>query len=159
MSTGKTYKERKKAFDETKETYEEIREVERQILAKYLKEHPKLEGKLKPAIRGRVGKGAENYSCNGKIPTFNLKNWKWVKVVGTGEDKDFSCVISLNMPDIAPDTGIPVALYDRIGLIWRPSPKEWVYTDIDLPLDTDKMEKIVDLVLAQYKEFKKRKGV
>lgn len=146
-------------FKEVRDEYEKQREVEREMLAEYLTGHPKIKGTLEVVTQGKPGRGAENYTCNGKIPLFNLKNWKWVEVRGMGKDADFSCVISLNMPDIAPATGIPIALYDRIGLIPMPSPKEWVYTDIDLPLDKGKMDKIADHVIKQYNEFKKKKGV
>lgn len=161
-------------FEEIRGEYERQREQERKALAEYLKGHPKIKGKLEVITRGRPGKGAKNYSCNGKIPTFDLRNWKWVEVRSAD---GFNCVISLNMPDIAPDTGTPIALYDRIGLICLPSPKEWIYTSIDLPLNASSKEKdkekkaamkieeekkkqeIVNLVIKQYENFKKKKGV
>lgn len=141
----------KTEFESVKKPYEQAREMERIALADHLAAHQDVAAKGLQVVTGSgAGRGSEHYSSNGKIPVFNLCNWKWVEV--TSKD-GFTCVISLNMPDIAPRTGTPVALYDRIGLICLPSPREWIYTDIDLPLDGTTRERIALLVLEQYKAY------
>lgn len=138
-------------FQDAKGEYERQREQERVSLAAYLAAHEGIKAAgLHVVTDSGAGRGSTRYSCNGKIPVFDLSNWKWVEVTG---ENGFVCAISLNMPDIAPETGTPVALYDRIGFIILPSPKEWIYTDIDLPLDQAKKEQIAQSVLAHFTAF------
>ena len=82
----------------------------------------------------------------GRIPAFDLQNWKWVEVKDEG---GFDAVISLNMPDIDPGTKNIHSLCDRIGVIF--GPKDWVYTSIDLPLGDKEKEEIAQLILERFK--------
>lgn len=109
---------------------------------------------LSVAIKGRVGRGAYNYTNHGTIPKYNLSNWKWVTVMS--DDKDFDCTISLNMVDMDKVTGNFHALYDRIGFII--SSKKYSYTkkictSIDLPLENKDMERIYEKVIEEYKQY------
>lgn len=137
-------------FQEVRDEYEKQRENQRIRLRGHLSVH---EG-LKAAgleVQKRGGKGSPNYRGN-----YDLRNWKWVTV--TSKD-GFDCAISLNMLDIDPKTKDIHSLYDRVGLVLSPDPKDWYCTDIDLPLDKDKMDEIAGYVIKQYHEFKKKKGV
>lgn len=135
---------------EVRDEYEKQREQQRVELRKYLSAHEGLKAAgLEVLTRG--GKGSINYRGN-----YDLRNWKWVTVKSAD---GFDCAVSLNMLDIDPDTKDIHSLYDRIGLVLSPDPKDWHHTDIDLPLDKGKMDKIADHVIKQYNEFKKKKGV
>ena len=136
-------------FTEVRKEYEHLRENERRSLAKYLSTHEELrDAGLQVVYRGVAGKGRKNYTSRGKFPVFDLRNWKWVQVK---DEKGFNCVISLNMLDIDSKTKNIHSLYDRIGLVFSPDPSGWIYTDIDLPLDEKKKEKIAQLVLKQFR--------
>lgn len=136
------------SFQQIRAEYERQREQERVNLAAYLSAHEGIKAAgLHVSVAPRAGKGCKNYTAHGRIPAFDLRNWKWVEVKGAG---GFDVVISLNMPDIDPETKNIHSLYDRIGLIF--SPEEWVYTAIDLPLEDTKKEQIAQLILKRMEE-------
>lgn len=134
-------------FEKVRAEYERQREQERVGLAAYLTTHKEIkEAGLRVITFGNAGKGSEHYTSHGRIPAYDLRNWKWVEVKGM---EGFDAVISLNMPDIDPQTKNIHSLYDRIGVIF--SPEEWVYTAIDLPLEDAEKEQIAQLVLGQFR--------
>lgn len=136
-------------FEKARDEYERQREVQRQALSNYLKVHKGLNtAGLHIVTAGTAGKGCEHYNSQGRIAPFDLRNWKWVEVKG---QDGFDRVISLNMLEMDKNTKDIHSLYDRIGFVFSPDPAGWVCTDIDLPLDDNKMEKIARLVLEQYK--------
>ncbi len=141
-------------FKEVRNEYERQREEQRKALSDYLKVHEGLSAAgLHVVTAGTAGKGCEHYNSQGRIAEFDLRNWKWVQVKG----KDgFDCVISLNMLEMDKNTKDIHSLYDRIGFVFSPDPAGWVCTDIDLPLDDHKMEKIAQLVLEQYKLYQEK---
>lgn len=132
-------------FQEVRAEYERRREQERIGLASYLAAHTEIkEAGLRVIAGGSAGKGSEHYTSHGRIPAYDLRNWKWVEIRGAGE---FDAIISLNMPDIDPQTKNMHSLYDRIGVIF--SSGEWVYTSIDLPLADTEKEEIAQLILEK----------
>lgn len=140
-------------FVNAQEEYKRQREDQRQALADYLKGYKGLhDAGLHVVTAGGAGKGRKDYTSHGRIPIYDLRNWKWVEV----KDADkFDCVISLNMPDIDQSSSNFHALFDRIGLLvsYKKGSYDYevdIYTDIDLPLDETKKEKIAQLVLEQY---------
>lgn len=134
-------------FQEIRNEYERMREQERISLSDYLTAHEGIRAAGLYVVAGRnAGKGSEHYTSHGRIPAFDLRNWKWVEVKGTG---GFDAVVSLNMPDIDPQTKNVHSLYDRIGVIF--SPGEWVYTDIDLPLKDAEKEQVAQLILERFR--------
>lgn len=134
-------------FDEVKSEYERQREEQRKLLSDFLSQHDGIKNAgLRVAKKG--GKGDQGYTSGGVIAAYDLRNWKWVCV--KNGDKDFDCTISLNMLDRDSSSRYIHALYDRIGLVFSPNPDDWFCTDIDLPFDEDKMERIAQLVLAQF---------
>lgn len=137
-------------FEEVKSEYERQREQERVALAAYLREHSGIKtAGLHVVTSSGAGKGCKHYTAHGRIPAYDLRNWKWVEVKG---ERNFSVIISLNMPDIDPKTKNIHSLYDRIGLIF--SPEEWVYTAIDLPLGDTEKEQIAQLILKKVEGIK-----
>lgn len=162
-------------FQQIRDAYETEREAERDALSSHLAGHPEIiKRKLEVITHWKAGKGDQGYIAGGKIAPYDLRNCKWVELKGTGKAKGFNCVISLNMPIIAPSTETPVALYDRIGLFIQSEVgtfyyKTEIYTDIDLPLDEEDKEKdekdrenkdkekIVQLVLEQYDIYCQKK--
>lgn len=134
-------------FREIKNEYERQREQERVSLAAYLAAHGEIKAAgLQVVTASGAGKGSEHYTACGRIPAYDLRNWKWVEVKGTG---GFDAVVSLNMPDIDPRTQNIHSLYDRIGIIFFP--EEWVYTAIDLPLEDCEKEQIAQLILKRFR--------
>lgn len=137
------------SFEEVKKEYEMQRENERKALSTYLLAHKGLSAAGLCIVTGNgAGKGVEKYTSGGEIPTFDLRNWKWVEVK---DENGLDCVISLNMPHVDNGTKYILSLYDRIGLLFSPNPDDWICTDIDLPLDEKKKEKIAQLVLKQFR--------
>lgn len=148
----------KTEFGAIKNSYEQARESERKDLAKYLAKYKGIEDVLRVVSGGRSGKGLKEYTSGKRIKVYDLSNWKWVEIT---DDSDFECVVSLNMPDIDPRSGNAHTLLDRVGLIVSYHKgghyyETTIYTDIDLPLDDAKKEKIAQLVLDQYKIFRER---
>lgn len=139
------------SFKEVQEAYEDLREKERTKLLQYLKDEL-TNSKLMVVNRGWSGRGRKEYTESGNIEKYNLENWKWVEVKCGDE---FSCIISLNMPEVDPGTANVHALYDRIGIFVSYKKdsnyyKTSIYTDIDLPFETAEMESIKKIVLEQY---------
>lgn len=134
-------------FDEVKSEYERQREEQRKLLSDFLSQHDGIKNAgLRVAKKG--GKGDQGYTSGGVIAAYDLRNWKWVCV--KNGNKDFDCTISLNMLDRDPNSGYIHALYDRIGFVFSANPKDWLCTDIDLPFNEEKMERIARLVLEQF---------
>lgn len=134
--------------------YEEQREAERKELVRYLLTCSELKARgIGVVSRGRVGKGKEDYTSGKRIPTYNLKNWKWVEV--KNEAQGFSCVISLNMPELDPGSGNVHCLYDRIGFqIFCKTKKRFyqteIFTDINLPLKGSDKREIMKTIITQF---------
>lgn len=134
--------------------YEKMREQERISLATYLSNHSEIKkAGITVKTRGRAGKGWPSYKSGGRIAAYDLSNWKWVEL--NHADRDFTCIVSLNMTETDPNTGNTHCLFDRIGLyVTYPRNgcyyKTDIYTDIDLPLDKKAEDKILELVLEQF---------
>lgn len=136
-------------FKEVRDEYERQRENQRKCLASFLSEHKELQALGLQVITGtKAGKGSEYYTSHGRIPAYDLRNWKWVEVKGAG---GFDAIISLNMPDIDPRTKNIHSLYDRIGIILAPG--DWIYTAIDLPLNDTEKGEIAQLVLDCFRKY------
>lgn len=141
-------------FQYIRTVYEALREEERIKLNEYLRESKVIaDAKLRVVAGGLAGKGSYRYKSNRKVRAVDLRNWKWVEV----KSKDgFDCVISLNMLDFDPKTKNIHSLYDRIGFVLSPDPKDWVHTSIDLPLSEEDMKEIARLVKEQYDIYCKK---
>ena len=143
------------SFSEIKEGYVQRREQERKDLIAYLQRHDKfLNSGLTVVTRG--GSGNRNYSSGKKISPFDLRNWKWVECKNS--DNNFHAIISLNMPETDMVSGNAHALYDRIGLVVTYTRrnsyyKTSIWTDIDLPLDEQSLEKIAGLIVEQFEIY------
>lgn len=141
-------------FQEIKDAYVQQREQERKNLIAYLQRHTLFaHSGLKVVTGGRSGMGTERYSSGGHISPVDLRNWKWVECKSA--DENFNAVISLNMPETDLSSGNAHSLYDRIGLIvtyMRRNNyyKTSIWTDIDLPLDEQALEKIAGLIVEQF---------
>lgn len=140
------------SFSEIKEEYVQRREQARKDLIAYLQRHDKfLNSGLTVVTRG--GSGNRDYSSGKKISPFDLRNWKWVECKNS--DNRFHAIISLNMPETDMVSGNAHALYDRIGLIVTYTCrnnyyKTSIWTDIDLPLDEQSLEKTAGLIIEQF---------
>lgn len=137
-------------FDEVKEKYEELREAERKSLAGKLAKS--VDKRLRVISGGRAGKGLTKYTSGGRIPSYDLSNWKWVELT---DDSDFNCIISLNMKETDFNSGNTHFLYDRIGIYIEYKKEETlyqtqIYPDINLPLNDDQIAQIARFVNEQY---------
>lgn len=146
---------KQKYFNDIKQEYEKARSEQRAILVHYLSRRLE-ENKESLTIinRGRAGKGTTMYKNAKTIEPFDLSNWKWIEI----KEKNFNCIISLNMVDLDKNSANFHALFDRIGLIFSFKKElnfhnNYIYTSIDLPLDNDKMETIYKLLIEQYDIF------
>lgn len=151
-------------FESVKRPYEQARERERRNLASFLDvrldKDKSAKGKLYVNTSPRAGKGRGNYTSGGRMKkVYNLSNWKWVEIA---DDNDFECIVSLNMPDVDPRSGNTHALFDRVGLLVSYFKDDryyetTIYTNFNLPLSEEDMEKIAQLVLEQYKIYCEKK--
>lgn len=146
-------------FDDARNEYEQQRERERVALAKFLPTSKEMPDVLRVVSGRRAGKGWCRYTSGGRIKAYNLSNWKWVEVT---DDSDFTCIVSLNMPDVDPRSGNPHFLMDRVGLLVSYHKdgcyyETAIYPDIDLPLDNAKMERIAQLVRDQFEIYRQQK--
>lgn len=143
-------------FEAVRDDYERLREAERLKLADCLSEHDGIQSRgIAVKTGGRSGKGRTNYTSGGRISGYNLRNWKWVELY---TNNGFECIVSLNMPDIDPKSGYTHILFDRIGIYITYHRdklyfKTEIYTDIDLPLNAEDMERIAALILEQFDRF------
>lgn len=137
-------------FDEARKKYEEFREAERKNLAGKL---AKLADKqLRVISGGRAGKGLTKYTSGGRIPSYDLSNWKWVELT---DDGDFNCIVSLTMKETDFSSGNTHFLYDRIGIYIEYKKGETlyqtqIYPNINLPLNDDQMAQIAQFINEQY---------
>lgn len=142
-------------FKDIKDNYNKVRENERKSLSNYLIDILKHDERLAVVTRGSSGKGRIKYGSSGRFGEdgYNLSNWKWVEVKNN-EQKDCSCIISLNMLETDPNSGNVHALYDRIGFFVYTNNKNTgiltderrIITDIELPLDDVKKLKIKNII-------------
>ena len=150
------------AFKEMRNAYEQQREKERRKLSDFLTEYIEKQGLNLEVIKGgRAGKVWLRYSSGGKFASYDLSNWKWVEIIGM--DSNFSCIVSLNMPEFDPNSGNAHVLFDRIGLLISfPDDQLYyeteIFTDIDLPFDDDKkLERVAALVKEQFEFYRNKK--
>lgn len=142
-------------FNHVRAAYELLREQERLKLKDYLSKDTEIAAKFEFKTGPGEGRGRPDYTLGEQITPYDLSNWKWIELEGTGEAEGFNCVISFNMPTIDPSSKRPACLYDRMGL--KINDKKDVYTGIDLPLTKKKMEQIAQLVLEQYDIYCQKK--
>ena len=135
-----------KEFNETKDKYVACRKVQRKLIINYLES----DGFTVRSPRG--GCGHTTYGTGGKTPRFSkaydLSNWMYIDVEKAG--KNF--LISLQPFDLDPNPRNKNyhVLMDRIGIyIYVPNSKRtadaivrMLSTDIDLPMDEAKLEKL-----------------
>lgn len=145
----------KDEFKTIKGGYEKAREEERSDLARFLSLQEGIAEVLRVVSGGRAGKGMKNYTSRKRIETYDLSNWKWVEIT---DDRDFECIVSLNMSDVDPRSGNSHALFDRVGLLvfYHKNGHYYetvIYTDIDLPLDEKEKAQIAQLVREQYDTY------
>ncbi|MDR2672265.1 MAG: hypothetical protein LBC35_03045 [Coriobacteriales bacterium] len=89
----------------------------------------------------KAGRGLANYTSGGRMEPFDLSNWMWVNVRRDGCNYS----VSLNADEIDPDTGHGHVLFDRLALS-NYDTGDYVISNIDLPLDDDKLEELVDVL-------------
>lgn len=115
-----------------------------------------------PKFGGVSGKGRTDYTNNGEIVKFDLSNWVWLTLE---KDTDLSHEdITVYFQSINYDhrTKNWHALVDRLSfsfeeIIGTRSKQIMIETDIDLPLDKVKMDKLLDIMSKEYKIFYKKK--
>ncbi len=104
MATETSYE---KLFNNVKNAYAELRELERQKLA------GALSGKGYIVVKGgSAGKGRPDYTNHGTINQYDLSNWKWVACSKEG----FHYTISFQTFDKDVKSLNCHALFDRIGV-------------------------------------------
>lgn len=128
-------------FIAVKKKYEELRNVERNNMINFLKANGYT------IIKGKGGKGCTNYTSKGtlKIP-YDLSNWKWIET----EKDNMRYLISFQAFDVDSSSGNHHVLMDRLGVYkyTKYNAKEafenMAITDIDLPMDDEKLLKLLE---------------
>ncbi len=141
-------------FEQIKNAYNEAREAQRGELIEALNEKGfrNLKGK---EISKSGGKGKKDYTNKNTINQFDLSNWKWVSCSKDG----FNYFISLQAFDQDIKSKNRHVLFDRIG-VYKYKGKYNAYdafytmenTNIDLPLNEEKIEKLVKFMETLYEE-------
>lgn len=111
-------------------------------------------------VNGRSGCGSQTYSSNRRLnPPYDLSNWRWIDITLKNGGMAF---ISFQPFDKDNNTNNSHVLFDRIGISWYEKRKDnsnlekqketamiinnMFITDIELPLDENKMNKICDII-------------
>lgn len=71
-------------FEHIKAAYEILREQEREKLREYLSKDTEITAKFKFKTGVGEGRGRSDYTLGGQITPYDLSNWKWIELEGTG---------------------------------------------------------------------------
>ena len=132
-------------FNLIREIYFKAREHEWKKLRQYLRAQG-----LNVITSGHSGYGYEEYSPRKKlIPSYDLTNWRWVEV----KSEKGTVFISFQPFDRDSNSNNNHALFDRIGVSWYTGKynaknlhDKMMITDIELPLNDEKMKKIHKII-------------
>ncbi len=133
-------------FEDIKKEYNSIREDERKKLRDYLFSKD-LENISKG---GNAGKGKKKYTSGKRLTVpYDLSNWKFIEASKDG----VNFFISLQAPDVDPNSNNKHTLTDRIGVSYYIGKynthivcSNMKITDIELPLDNEKMERVYQMI-------------
>lgn len=147
-----------KDYIDSKKSYTDSREVQRQLIVKYLN----IKG-FKGSLHG--GRGQSKYTSNRtlKVP-FDLRSYKYITVT----KDELEVFISLQPPEQDPDTLNRHTLIDRLGVRVYPKSQtskeqtekdfnEIKITEIDLPLTREKLAELLDFINNEIELIKKIK--
>ena len=142
-----SYKEHheQESFSWIKEQYKEVRESQRKNIINYLK----LKG-FTVSVSPRAGQGIEKYGESRLGKSYDLRNWKWIDIEKDGQ----KIMLSLQPFDYDKNSGNYHALMDRLGIyLYKKNSNEtsdaikrMFLTDIDLPMDDEKLEKLENVL-------------
>lgn len=134
-------------FEAAKEAYTDQRNWQRQLIADYLKQQG-----MYVRIAGRAGRGSKTYTAHGTLKApYDLSNWMWVEVLSDEKDADKpSLIISLQSPDMDPETKNKHVLMDRICITMCPTTADGpdrllLSTGFTLPLDEAALQDISEM--------------
>lgn len=160
----KSLEEEKVKFDEAKKQYAKCRGEQLRIIINYLEETASFTVSPK-----KGGQGCSDYGVRSRIPrlskAYDLSNWKYIDCEKEGR----KILLSLQAFDQDPHSGNYHVLIDRIGIYIYPlgsyktadAIERMLSTDIDLPMDTDKLEKLADIlnkIVDLLKQFEQMNG-
>lgn len=160
----KSLEEEKAQFDEAKNQYAKCRGDQLRTIINYLEETAGFTVSPK-----KGGQGCSDYGARGRIPrlstAYDLSNWKYIDCEKEGR----KIFLSLQAFDQDPHSGNYHVLIDRIGIYIYPlgsnktadAIDRMLSTDIDLPMDKDKLEKLADIlnkIIDLLKQFEQMKG-
>ena len=135
----------KSNFKSLKNQYNKLRSEERKKIIKYLQDEGSF---IIHKVKG--GKGRSNYTSDGNLATpYDLSNWKWIEL-SKGE-----MIISISLQPFEKNLNSSNRriLMDRIGIYCKnpKNSKESLITDINLPMNGDKLDKLL-YILNEYIE-------
>ena len=138
-------KDIKSNFKSLKNQYNKLRSEERKKIIKYLQDEGSF---IIHKVKG--GKGRSNYTSDGNLATpYDLSNWKWIEL-SKGE-----MIISISLQPFEKNLNSSNRriLMDRIGIYCKnpKNSKESLITDINLPMNGDKLDKLL-YILNEYIE-------
>ncbi len=127
-------------FNEIKQKYSECRDLQRKLIINHLK------NKGFEVLNEKGGKGKTNYTSSNKLEIpYDLSNWKWIDV----KKENINYLISLQAFDKDYNTGNYHVLMDRLGVYTyekydaEKAFQNMVTLEIDLPIDDEKLNKLV----------------
>lgn len=150
-------------FDDIKKVYTKRRTLERHKLTEALVEQGykvmrmDLEEPAANPYHHKLGHGIKDYTSDGKMAEYDLQNWQWIAV----EREGVHVTVSFQPSETDMNTGNTHTLFDRIGFLYEnkisgQSPI-WLITNIDLPLNQEKMAKVIEKLDLFYNDINEGK--
>lgn len=150
-------------FNEVRQRYKQLRLEQRKLMKNYLEQNGFTV--RMPNARGQGGKGNPHYGRRKRQPLpeeYDLSNWMWMDV----ELGNMKYLVSLQTFDFDPNSQSYHVLMDRLGIyLYRNGSDRapaalhhMLETGIDLPMDTDKLERLASILklISQCRESMKQ---
>lgn len=146
-----TIRQDEKEFNEVRQRYKKLRSEQRKLMKNYLEQNG-FTVRI-PNERGQGGKGNPHYGRRKRQPLpeeYDLSNWMWMDV----ELGDMTYLVSLQTFDFDPNSHSYHVLMDRLGIyLYRNGSDKapaalhhMLETGIDLPMNTDKLDRLVNIL-------------
>ncbi|AWN67148.1 hypothetical protein LL14B4_13170 (plasmid) [Lactococcus lactis subsp. lactis] len=152
------------SFATVKNNYKNERLKERETLLNYLLPFTKNKAHFLYGytfINGtNAGKGVTDYTNNSTITEYDLSNWIWLTLKRSTSTSHEDITVYFQSSNYDPRTDNWLALFDRLSFSFqedkgKKTNKVMIKTDIDLPFDTAKLKKLLDIMAKEFEEFYK----
>lgn len=149
------------AFVTAKNNYKNERMEQREILHNYLVPFTKNKAHFlygyTPKFGGVTGRGRSDYTNNGTITEYDLSNWNWLTLEKDTNSSHEDITVYFQSSNYDSRTDNWHTLLDRLSFSFQENKgkKIMIKTDIDLPLNTEKLDKLLNIMAKKFEEFYK----